>query len=774
MLNSPDESGIASDVKANSGQSLLATLDFDLSDIDVVSDEYKITLVTALLLLLLQFSILAALIWGLIWGLLAMLANFSKAPYACFWGVFIDAIVLMFLLKPFLFRAAPADSGRDQIISRDDEPLLYEFIEKLCLRINAPAPDTIVLSLDANVGVCMKSLINGKMELTLGLPLLSVFPLRILIAVLAHDLGHFRQRGAMRLSHLVFFIHRFMHKVLYERDPIDRFFEHLRSIRNIYLTAANFIIFIFVESMRGLLWLLLVSGLWMTIRLKREMEFDADRFAAKLAGRDELAKVLEALHFVNIGALHAMCDVNATMQERALPDDVVQLAVAEAVSMARYKDEIIENLRNEQTHWNSSHPCLTDRLNNIADIENTSVLQTDTPSTQLLGDFTVVCQRLTRRYYNHQLGDLRKRIAMISSRKLAAWRIHSRHGKYRVQCYFRTGVGITRRILLSRRALVRADDASDALKQLHETRAKLMVMHPSVDIQTGPELESLTQARTVIRGHIAALELMMTLVWKVHRNANLRSIQKWRRKLTRQARQIEKRITVLSDIVHPLDAISRRRLELAMSLLHTVMPMAPDTNLSQLRSRAACLAKRSEAIGKVAGLTVQMREYVTRLDIFARQYSPVADRSLAEPIHLTAKTLVDDLAQFIKEFSERPELIEMAAEQAAMGRILPLVVADPTNLGELRRSATAAFAYLCPVVEELQTHTADMAAEVEQALGLEVLPAPLIETEARRAEKSKDHLRVEMRYWIVNGIRAAGGLAAIMLIMHFISQAIAH
>ncbi len=773
MSDTHIEPRIATDPKTTTNESILAALDFDMPDIDVVSDQYMTTVVAALLFLFIQFSILAALVGGLIWGLVAMLAHFSNAPSACFWGIIVDAVVLLFLLKPLFFRAAPVDSGRNCVISRDDEPFLYDFVEKLCRRIDAPLPDTIVLSLDANASARMKSPISGRMELTLGLPLLSVFPLRILIAVLAHELGHFRQRGALRLSHMVFFIHRFMHQVLYHRDAIDRFFKRLRTIRNIYFMAANAIIFISVESMRGLLWLLLVSGLWTTCRVGRGMEFDADRFAAKLAGRNELAKVLEALHFVNIGACHAMGDVNAAMQERALPDDMVRLVVADAVSMARYKDEIFADLRHEQTRWNSSHPCLTDRLNNIADIDNAGVLQVDVPSTRLLTDFNVACQNLTRRYYDRQLGDLRKRIAMVSSRKLAAARIHSRHGRQRVQHYFRTGVGIARRILPVPGSLVRADDASHALTQLKEIRSKLLTMHQRVDIQSGPELESLTQARTVIRGHIAALELIITLVWKINRHANLRGIQRWRKKLTRQAKQIETRITALAEDIHTLDALSRKRLALVMSLLHTPISLATGTNMSRLRSRAASLARRAEAIDNVTGLVVQMRESVARLEIFARQYTPVINRSLAEPVNVTAKSLVADLTQFIKDFSEQPELIKTATEQAAIGRILPLAVTDPANLGELRRSATAAISYLGPVVAELQAQTAGLAMDVEKALGLEDLPAPLIETEARQAENRKKQLRTAQRYWIVNGVRAAGGLAAVVSIIHFLFQAMA-
>ncbi len=763
------------DTTSETDQGLPTALDFALPDIDAVSHGYERTLLNALLFLLIPTSVLVALIIGLVWGLFAMLANFSHTPNACFWGAIMDATVLLFLLKPLFLRPekTTTDTGCDRYIGRDDEPLLYAYVDKLCQRIGAPTPDTIVLSLDATVSARITSLTRDRLELTLGLPLMSVFPQQVLIAILIHELGRFQRRSTMCLSSIYFYIHRFLHRSLYQRDAIDRFFQNLRNIRNIYFMPANLVISVVTESMRGVSWLLLVGGISITCRADREMELDADRFAARLAGRDEMTKALEALHFAAIGVNLAMRDVNASMQERALPDDMVRLAVADALSMIRYKDEIFAKLQGEETHWDSSHPCFTDRINNIADIENTGTLHADTPSTELIRDFSAVCQTLSRQYYSHQLGDLRKRIAMVSSQKLAAHRIHSRQGRFQVQCYFRTGVGINRRILPIPRLLMRANDANSAIRQLKDIRAKIVAMYESLDIQSGSELEAQAQTRTVIRGYITALEQLMTMVWSVHRHANLRSIRNWRKRLIRQAGRLEKRIATLSDTIDTLDALSRKRLCLVISLLHTPTPMAADTDVSHLQRCVASIARQAEAMDKVTGLAVQMRECTTRLDIFCREYSPVVTRTLAEPIHMTANTLASHLEEFSREFSLRAELVKIAETQATIGRIFPTAVTDPNNLGELRRCAMAAIAYLNPIVDELQARTAVLAQAVETALGLTVLPEPLRSTAERRAEIQKDRLRTGQRYWITNGIRAAGGLAAIVFIILFLFQAMA-
>jgi hypothetical protein len=62
---------------------------------------------------------------------------------------------------------------------------------------------------------------NGRLVLTIGLPLAAGLSLRELSAVLAHELGHFRQGAGMRLSRLVWRVNEWLVRLAFERDGWD-------------------------------------------------------------------------------------------------------------------------------------------------------------------------------------------------------------------------------------------------------------------------------------------------------------------------------------------------------------------------------------------------------------------------------------------------------------------------------------------------------------------------------------------------------------------------
>lgn len=749
-----------------------AAQDFQMPGFDSVAKRYLPAVAVTSAFLMIQLLLWAALAVALLWCLLVMLVEFPRAPIPCFWGAVLDLIVLLFLLKPAILRPAHQPSGGNRlVVSRHDEPRLYDFVVDICRRIGTRPPDCIVVTLDTTVRA--RTLMSGETELTLGLPLLSVFPLSLLTALLARELGHFRSAGTRHGIALISFFSRFIDRGLYDLDAVDLFLLRLRTIRNIYFMAAERVVFFLTESMRGLLWLLMVGGLWMIHRLRREMELAADRFAASLVGREEWLKALEAVYLVESSIREAKADVNPAMQERALPDDLVRLAVTDAVARARYKDEIFERMHTEETRWNSPHPCLTERIENIGDIDSSPRAHSEEAATVLLTDFRATCRQLTRQWYDERLGMLRKRLAMISSKKLTTLRMEIWRGRYRVRRYFRTGLGPFRRMLPTVRGLVRADDPADILNQLKDIRIAAFSAQDRLDIQSGPEFEALMERRTAIRTYIHAVDQVISMVYRVNRRADVRSLKRWRRELVPDAAQIEKHIGTLHDTVGPMDALSQRRLRLVMSLLHSPVPMRRDANLPRLRSRAAAIARRSDAVERVASVVMRMRERINRLDVLCRGHSPDVERLVAEDIHITATGIVSDIAEFCHEFKNRPELVKWVREQAANGRILPMAATDPTNLGELRRCAVAMWDYLVPMIEKLQAKTAGLAEDVESALGLDILPDPPRELESRRRENLRRAVEADQTYWFVNSLRAAGGVAAVVLIIHLVTIVIA-
>ena len=97
-----------------------------------------------------------------------------------------------------VFRPPPPDAGTG--LSRLDEPALFAFVDRLADKVGCPRPDIIRLNLDVNASAYYETSFFGSRRrpftLTLGLPLVGGLTLTQLAGVIAHELGHFGQRGS--------------------------------------------------------------------------------------------------------------------------------------------------------------------------------------------------------------------------------------------------------------------------------------------------------------------------------------------------------------------------------------------------------------------------------------------------------------------------------------------------------------------------------------------------------------------------------------------------
>ena len=114
-------------------------------------------------------------------------------------GLVLGPIVALFLIKPLFARQAL--HGKPRNLKREAEPLLFEFVDKVCDTVGAPRPHAIRLVVDANAAASFESGLLGvlgpsRLVLIIGLPLVAGLSLRQFTGVLAHEFGHFSQ-GAM-------------------------------------------------------------------------------------------------------------------------------------------------------------------------------------------------------------------------------------------------------------------------------------------------------------------------------------------------------------------------------------------------------------------------------------------------------------------------------------------------------------------------------------------------------------------------------------------------
>jgi Zn-dependent protease with chaperone function len=203
-------------------------------------------------------------------------------------------LFFLYLVKGF-FKASPKERQVRVEITADDQPLLFDFIERLCEEIDAPRPHKVYVSHEVNAAVMPATrLVNlfwpGRQDLLIGLGLVNVLNLSEFKEVLAHEFGHFSQKS----THLTSYVYRILvifQKLVFDRDWFDSAIEGLKNSRDMrgsptLLSAVGWAIYALVWLLRNVL-----AGVFFLIRLlelslRRQMEFNADLVAVSVVGSD--------------------------------------------------------------------------------------------------------------------------------------------------------------------------------------------------------------------------------------------------------------------------------------------------------------------------------------------------------------------------------------------------------------------------------------------------------------------------------------------------------
>src|SRR5947209_6371913 len=129
----------------------------------------------------------------------------------------VGGILIFFMIKPFF--AAKAKAANPLSLDPAKEPLLFEFVKKICTLVRAPTPCRIDIDCEVNASARLqRGLLSKDLVLTIGLPLVCGLDTRQFAGVLAHEFGHFAQGAGMRFTYLIRRINSWFARVVYERD----------------------------------------------------------------------------------------------------------------------------------------------------------------------------------------------------------------------------------------------------------------------------------------------------------------------------------------------------------------------------------------------------------------------------------------------------------------------------------------------------------------------------------------------------------------------------
>lgn len=312
---------------------------------------------------------------------------------------FVGGVVLLFLLKPLL---APRAKAPDSVeLAEASAPELFRVVRMLCDAIGTRQPVAIHATHDANAWVQfdrgLLGLVAGRKRLTIGLPLAAGMTTRQFTGVLAHEFGHFAQGGGMRSAYIINHVNAWLWSRGYEDDAWDDRLEAWEESGGVAVALAQASLWAVRMLMRGMFQV----SFRLSQRLSQEMEFDADRYEATVAGSACFADTSLRLRAVDRALAQVDRRNREAWQEGKL---VVDLPAAVAATLARWQpkdwDQVALDLQGDHdTRYWDSHPADQARIAHAEALRAPGVVLDDAPATRLFAEFPAVCRQVTAHFY---------------------------------------------------------------------------------------------------------------------------------------------------------------------------------------------------------------------------------------------------------------------------------------------------------------------------------------------------------------------------------------
>lgn len=371
--------------------------------------------VLMVLLPLIYLSLIAVVLYGVYYHAVnhtdILLAARGRGAFMAFLvylaPIFIGGVVVIFMLKPLF--AKTEEPPTLAVLTPEQEPLLFAFVERICRAVNAPMPREIALDNQVNASASFRrgvwSMFSNDLRLTIGTPLVAGMTTQQFAGVLAHEFGHFAQGAGMRLSYLIRTISHWLTAAVYQRDNWDAQLVEwsntdIRVSWVVYLTRGV------VWLTRRALWVLMYVGHLVSSYLLRQMEFDADRYETRLSGSETFAQTSQRLTQLSVAHSVALDDLSDFYREGRLGNNFPKLI---NMNVNKFDESTLEKIRKLEKQQTSglfdTHPSNQERIASARRENTAGVFRDDRPASVLFRNFDAIAVHTTLLFYRQVFGD---------------------------------------------------------------------------------------------------------------------------------------------------------------------------------------------------------------------------------------------------------------------------------------------------------------------------------------------------------------------------------
>ena len=320
----------------------------------------------------------------------------------------VGSTLVLFMIKP-LFAPGPQQFSPRQL-RREEQPLLYDFVERLARTVGAPVPRAIGVTCDVNAAANFRrgvwSMMRGDLVLIIGLPLVAGLELRQLAGVLAHELGHFSQRTGMGLTYIINRVNVWFTRVVYERDAWDERLVRWSQRAGIIMGVPLYLARLCVWLTRKVLWVPMALGHLLSMFLLRQMEYDADRYQIHLSGSEAFVSTARRVEYLSASMAMTGADLYEFWSERRLPDSYPTLVAANEQQIPSVVQALLdEEMAETHTSMLETHPSTGARMARATASARAGCFQYEGPAADLFDDFHGLCTEVSLAYYNEALDE---------------------------------------------------------------------------------------------------------------------------------------------------------------------------------------------------------------------------------------------------------------------------------------------------------------------------------------------------------------------------------
>ncbi|MBI1851173.1 MAG: M48 family metalloprotease, partial [Planctomycetes bacterium] len=263
-------------------------------------------------------------------------------------GLLVAVMLFLFFLKG-LFKRRRLSTDAWVRVSESDQPVLFDFLRRLCDEGQSPFPRAVYVSHEVNAAVFYPSSIVSlvwpiRKNLVIGTGLLNVLDVSELKAVLAHEFGHFSQ-SSMKLGQYVYVANQVIGNMVFARDFWDSSLQQWCRL-DVRLSFPAW-------TLRGIVWILrqFLAFVFRAINLAnlslmRQMEFNADLHAVRLTGSDALIAGLWKAERAHIASQIAFAELASIAAHGKYSDD---LCFHQSAALDRL-DDVLSQSKDDSAH----------------------------------------------------------------------------------------------------------------------------------------------------------------------------------------------------------------------------------------------------------------------------------------------------------------------------------------------------------------------------------------------------------------------------------------